>query len=57
MNNEDGREGHMAFLDCRKWALSLTRQVDHKVKGVGCRALQAPRGDDEFVLVGSEYDS
>ena len=57
MNNEHGQEGHMTFCDCRKRALFLTRQVDHKVKGVGCRALQAPRGDDEFVLVGSEYDS
>ena len=56
MNNEYGREGHMTFCDCRKWALSLTRQVDHEVKGVGRKALQAPRGDDEFVLEGSEYD-
>ena len=56
MNNEYGQEGHVTFHDCRKRALSLTRQVDHEIKGVGRKALQALRGDDEFVLEGSEYD-
>ena len=54
---EYGREGrtHMTFRDCWKRALSLTRKVDHEVKGVlGRKALQAPCGDDEFVLEGSE---
>ena len=50
--NEYGHEGHMTFRDCWKRALSLTRKVDHKVKGVGRKALQAPCGDDE--LEGSE---
>ena len=50
---EYGHEGHMTFRDhCQKRALSLTRKVDHKVKGVGRKALQAPCGDDE--LEGSE---
>ena len=53
MNNKYGQEGHVAFCDCQKQALSLTRQVDHEVNGVGRKALQAPRGDNE----GSEYDS
>ena len=57
MNNEHSQEGHVTFHDCRKQALSLTRQVDHEVKGVGRKALQAPHGDDEFEPEGSEYDS
>ena len=57
-SNQYTKPSHLnTFRDCQKWALSLTRQVDHKVKGVGRKALQAPRGDDEFVLEGSEYYS
>ena len=57
MNNEYGREGHVILVIAGNGPYLLTRQVDRKVKGVGRKALQAPRGDDEFVLEGSEYDS